>query len=163
MRRRPRLRRVAKWGGTATCLLFLVAFAVSGTGEYAWIGQQNVPPGSEHLMWGFALTRGQVVACIIRRRDYLVSGWQWRIAPRDRWRWLGPYEYRLGPDFAVQVPVWIPLTLVLLPTAFLWYRDRRPPPGHCPKCGYDLTANESGRCPECGTEVLQEQHDASET
>ena len=23
----------------------------------------------------------------------------------------------------------------------------------CPKCGYDLTGNESGRCPECGTGV----------
>ncbi len=24
------------------------------------------------------------------------------------------------------------------------------PIGHCHKCGYDLTGNESGRCPECG-------------
>ncbi len=26
----------------------------------------------------------------------------------------------------------------------------RYPPGHCRKCGYDLTGNESGTCPECG-------------
>ena len=25
--------------------------------------------------------------------------------------------------------------------------------GHCPKCGYDLTANTSGKCPECGTPI----------
>ena len=29
-------------------------------------------------------------------------------------------------------------------------RARRPPPGHCRRCGYDLTGNVSGRCPECG-------------
>lgn len=28
-----------------------------------------------------------------------------------------------------------------------------PPPGHCWKCGYDLTGNVSGVCPECGTKV----------
>jgi hypothetical protein len=27
---------------------------------------------------------------------------------------------------------------------------RRPGPGHCPSCGYDLTGNVSGVCPECG-------------
>ena len=36
------------------------------------------------------------------------------------------------------LPLWIPITLVTLPTAYLFYRDRRHPPGHCQKCGYDL-------------------------
>jgi hypothetical protein len=44
--------------------------------------------------------------------------------------------------------------LILLPVGLVWYRHRssvrRHPPGHCKKCGYDLTGNESGRCPECG-------------
>jgi len=26
-------------------------------------------------------------------------------------------------------------------------------PGHCRRCGYNLTGNVSGRCPECGTEI----------
>ena len=36
-------------------------------------------------------------------------------------------------------------------------REGRPfyPPGHCQKCGYDLTGNVSGVCPECGTEVAR--------
>ena len=34
-------------------------------------------------------------------------------------------------------------------------RFHRIPPGHCQKCGYDLTGNESGTCPECGLEVEQ--------
>ncbi len=30
---------------------------------------------------------------------------------------------------------------------------RAHPPGHCRRCGYDLTANESGVCPECGVSL----------
>ena len=48
-----------------------------------------------------------------------------------------------------QIPVWSPLALTALLTAFLFWRARRIPPGHCP-CGYDLTGNVSGTCPECG-------------
>ncbi len=50
----------------------------------------------------------------------------------------------------VTLPLWLPLVLVAIPTAFLWWRDRPPKPGRCP-CGYDLTGNVSGTCPECGT------------
>lgn len=52
------------------------------------------------------------------------------------------------------VPLWIPLGLLVLVTAALWWRERRPfPPGRCASCGYDLTGNVSGRCPECGEPV----------
>ncbi len=30
---------------------------------------------------------------------------------------------------------------------------RRPPPGHCQACGYDLIGNVSGTCPECGSSL----------
>ena len=41
--------------------------------------------------------------------------------------------------------------LVAIPVAYLLSRDRpKIPPGHCQKCGYDLTGNTSGVCPECG-------------
>lgn len=47
-----------------------------------------------------------------------------------------------------------PLCMILLPLAALILvascrRRVAPPPGHCRKCGYDLTGNTSGRCPEC--------------
>jgi predicted amidophosphoribosyltransferase len=54
-------------------------------------------------------------------------------------------------------PLWMPFAMVGIPTAYLWWRDRRTPPGHCPKCGYNLTGNVSGICPECGTPIQAEQ------
>ena len=33
-------------------------------------------------------------------------------------------------------------------------RRHRYPPGHCRRCGYDLTGNVSGTCPECGGPAL---------
>ncbi len=50
----------------------------------------------------------------------------------------------------VWIPLWIPFVLLAVPTALLWWRDRKPPSGHCKRCGYDLTGNLSGVCPECG-------------
>jgi hypothetical protein len=52
------------------------------------------------------------------------------------------------------LPLWLPIVLVGLPTAWLSWRDRRRiPPGHCRKCGYNLTGNVSGVCPECGEKM----------
>ncbi len=55
------------------------------------------------------------------------------------------------------VPLWMPLLAVGSATILCWRRDRRYPPGHCQKCGYDLTGNTSGACPECGVAVAQGQ------
>ncbi len=56
--------------------------------------------------------------------------------------------------WTVVIPLWIPFLIAAVPTAFLFYRDRRRPgPGHCQSCGYDLTGNVSGVCPECGEKV----------
>ncbi len=53
------------------------------------------------------------------------------------------------------LPLWVPLLLFAIPTGVLWYRDRRRfPAGHCRRCGYDLTKNESGVCPECGAKIV---------
>jgi len=61
-----------------------------------------------------------------------------------------------GTGGLVVVPLWMSLGLVGVPTVVLWWRDRRRiPPGHCRKCGYNLTGNVSGVCPECGTAVAE--------
>ena len=58
-----------------------------------------------------------------------------------------PNDWSMG----IALPLWIPFVLLAIPTAVLWYRDRRRhPPGHCKSCGYDLTGNVSGVCSECG-------------
>jgi hypothetical protein len=59
----------------------------------------------------------------------------------------------LPDDIRLRIPL-LPLLIVLAAaTAFLWYRDRPMPPGHCTRCGYDLTGNVSGICPECGVPI----------
>lgn len=72
--------------------------------------------------------------------------------PPPDWQWM-PYYVTANRYRAVFVGCWIPFLLVALPTVILFWRDRRFQSGHCQKCGYDLTGNESRRCPECGAAV----------
>ena len=53
-------------------------------------------------------------------------------------------------------PLWIPFAAVALPTIVLLILDRRPRPGQCRQCRYNLTGNTSGMCPECGTAIARE-------
>jgi hypothetical protein len=55
-------------------------------------------------------------------------------------------------------PLWLPLLLVALPTAYflLWYHHRAP--GSCIRCGYDLTGNTTGVCPECAGTATSPRH-----
>ncbi len=56
----------------------------------------------------------------------------------------------------LRVPYWCLLVPAGVPTALLFFLDRRKiPPGHCQACGYDLRTLTSGRCPECGLAVEQ--------
>ncbi len=65
-------------------------------------------------------------------------------------RFLLPSLWQSQDSASLHLPPW--LVLFAGPTALLWWRDRRRiPPGHCQKCGYNLTGNVSGVCPECGT------------
>ena len=72
----------------------------------------------------------------------------------DRWSPSDDYDgrdHRTMED-AVWCPywmLWLPLTGAAAVTARRAWR-RRPRPGRCPQCDYDLRGS-PGRCPECGT------------
>lgn len=56
---------------------------------------------------------------------------------------------------ALELPFWILFAAAAAPAAAISIRDRhKRAPGHCLRCNYDLTANQSGICPECGLSVL---------
>ena len=56
------------------------------------------------------------------------------------------------PARALVIPFSSLAALVLFSTVWFFRLDRRPlPPGHCAKCGYDLSATPAASgCPECG-------------
>jgi hypothetical protein len=126
IRRVSRLRRILEWVGLLAC----VAIAI------AWI----IAPRRPILAFGsFEL--------------HVVRGWQLprRLASIEH---IDDPQYRLGAITRVisefYVPYWLVFLCAATPTAYLFWRDQRPPKGHCQSCGYDPTDNTSGVCPECG-------------
>ncbi len=55
----------------------------------------------------------------------------------------GRLTYLVLPHWLTNLIAW---SLFLI----LWRKSLKQPTGHCQRCGYDLTGNESGACPECG-------------
>ena len=74
-----------------------------------------------------------------------VSGWWCDISFRGVGRWW-PGRVWGG----VLIPLWMPFLVFALPSVIGWWRTRKPPSGHCAKCGYDLRGSPGLRCPECG-------------
>jgi hypothetical protein len=160
MRRRIRWIRMGKWVGAVTLAAIAAIWFVSG-----WCCITR---------W-FLTLHGGVTAeigrgCVVC--NFYDSGldpaatqwwkrwWQQRSeAPQAQcgfvgWEWSVHAEcHPPSPDFirtTVQIPLWAPWLMVLLPTLWLWRLDRRRPPGACPACAYNLTGNTTGVCPECG-------------
>lgn len=87
-------------------------------------------------------------------------------ADLDRQLWAGLHRFA---GFAIEhcpakeqsvyvfsMPWWGAISIPLLLPVIVGFRRyvHRTKIGHCPKCRYDLTGNESGVCPECGTAIL---------
>ncbi|MCG3132646.1 MAG: hypothetical protein FLDDKLPJ_03509 [Phycisphaerae bacterium] len=102
----------------------------------------------------------------------LMFGWQGKTVSAalvhgrmHLWRWDATYPSGLIVDGAgasmaggyfpqaAEAPIWPFALTSLVATVVLWRRSRRPPPGCCLACGYNLTGNTSGRCTECGTSI----------
>ena len=153
MARLSRKLRVCKWIGTVGCVLIAAAFVMSG---WYWIIYTR---SDRHEYFDdFFDERSLSVAqgCI---RFFQMA----HAAPHPGLKLAhdGSWDVHLRPTLEsypgklawtmLYLPLWIPFLALLLPTLWLWRRDRRKRrPGHCPHCDYNLTGNTTGRCPECG-------------
>ena len=150
-RPRRRLRWWLKWACTTLWLLIAIAWPAS-----AW--------GYVSLVWGHCafLSAGGTLGVELylqRQFPFDVDSGRWREEHEDshklfmRWSFFSFFRNDQPAGVVINVPHWFVLLILAVPMAYLWWRDRRPPPGHCRACGYDLTGNVSGICPECGEKV----------
>ena len=138
---RSRTRRIAKWTGLVVCGLIVAAWLYTLYG-WAIYSTRSVTVGfTLGCLFGFfsAGYPGVPAGLTVERHDYRPP------------LWLPDYD---GASYFV--PLWIPLLAIAIPTAWLWWRDRRHPPGHCQRCGYDLTGNVTGVCSECEEPISTE-------
>lgn len=162
MKRRGRVRRVAKWTGLAACVLIAAAWGLSL--KY-WVGRTSVVPG-KGVRW-IVLTKG--VVALVWDGDPGQFGdptggtdWSWLDAgPHPPVRWSPGTSFD-GVVTSSWMPLWMPLVCMTIPTAWLWYRDRRVKPGRCANCGYDLAGLTPGAaCPECGSGESSQQQSST--
>jgi len=162
-----RASRILKWTGVGLCILILGIWLASlrwsfhsygyrGVGIIVgqvtltqWAGQQasfnqslaNTP--SYQMRQGYLIQQVPTAHMADFRYGFML--------PKIRYYYLnGTYH-----SWELSLPLWLPLLLTAIPTAWLWHRDRRLiscSPDHllCSGCGYDLTGNTSGVCSECG-------------
>jgi hypothetical protein len=147
MPRRSRLRRIAKWTGLAVCVVLALLWGGSLFATVEWVDTL----GEERIAWGsgrvlLTLQDFERIPICARYSGFHELQARWSLS----WWWS-------SRRISATIPLWLPFLLVALPTAFLFYRDRRRPgPNHCQQCGYNLTGNLSGTCPECGMPVTRE-------
>ncbi len=153
MSQHTRIRRIAKWAGLVVCVLIVVAWAASLRWYVTRFGtyvRADLCVGSVRAAW-------RTDSRFSRFRRVRVARWEVSVVSPSRsrygFRWPTAESQPSLEMSWVSLPLWLPLLVIATPTAILWRRDRRIPPGHCQKCGYDLTGNVSGRCPECRTGV----------
>ena len=151
MARRSKMRRVVKWSGTAAFLLLLGAWLVSGT---LVIKLESSTGNGVCFVSGWCCLRWGVTPDIAEATKKTlgvdqIGGFEVyeRSFAQFDWDWHPILASRIG----VVIPGWYPVGVAGALMAVLWWLDRRRiPPGHCRKCGYDLTGNVSGVCSECG-------------
>jgi hypothetical protein len=154
---RSRFGRIAKWSGTIGLVLMLLTCAVSLQKISVWgSGSRNmvVGIGNANAFIGWRAQAPLLSEHPIHYRSMFFSTSTDR--PLLHYLWpprallQRPFYVRGSTMCHVSVPFWVAALPLSVLTVWLWRRDRRPKPGHCQRCGYDLTGNTSGTCPECG-------------
>ena len=142
MRRRLSRRwRVLKWAGLLTCALLTLTIVLTRWWSIAWTSGNH---------WGF-FQWGAVAFGYHNAVDDFRWDVQRNVQTGLFFWWFDYQPGTLTRGSCFSTPLWLPLAVIGVPTILAWRRDRPFPPGHCQRCGYDLTGNVSGRCPECGT------------
>ncbi|MFN0011297.1 MAG: hypothetical protein ACKVS8_06600 [Phycisphaerales bacterium] len=145
MRRCPRTRKAVKWGGAALCLLVGVAWAAATVpaviydASPAWL--LGTKGGAVVVLWDPEPQLERVA--VVEPHDLVMI--------RSFW-WL--YWTRDTAFGICALPLWMPLALVLIPTAVAWRWDavarRAARLGLCARCGYDRAGLAPGAvCAEC--------------
>ena len=138
-----------KWGGTTLCVVVALLWAIS---TVRWMGWSS---GQQELYVGSGRAAIVYIGHVQRAGQGLFFS-RHPAAPPTVWR-FDLKSYPQDQEYLIAVPLWFVLLVLLVLTVGAWWLDRRRiPPGHCPKCGYNLTGNVSGRCSECGTAMGQE-------
>ena len=136
---RSRTRRIAKRVGLGLFASMLIAAFASIGSEYGYMGST----------WGIGMGSGAFIIEVGSPSPLPIpDGWFW-FSSSSSWTFW-PTWGRLGQWWSIEIPLWMPCVAIAIPTAWLWWRDRRHPPGHCRNCGYNLTGLPEPRCPECG-------------
>lgn len=158
-RKSSRVRHVAKWTGVCVCLLILAAFFFSQERKVHYT--QRI--GSDVRI--FVLSQGLIGVARLQPGPFISSTPGWYLSKFRTSDSIFRSLYHLPhidrspkhSGYLLGIPLWVPFLLAALPTAWLWWRDRRrTPSGHCPHCGYNLTGNTTGICSECGSAVRDE-------
>ena len=154
--RRLSLKRVGALAAAGAVAVFVLAWAFSGwwSLDVAWkswrveLRSGLIEIAHYHFPKNLRPFRG--FECVpLSRLPMPMASWRWWFHVNHWLGAVGPAS-ALGPvGTSVQVPFWVLGVGAGGTAAFVWRRHFRRP-GHCPKCGYDLTGNTTGVCPECG-------------
>ncbi len=124
-------------------------FALLCAGLYGWLGRQ--PRFRQRPSFGVSVI---FAACSIAASIPVGYAHQYAdiaLHPGDDWAGAFVMPGTVCVSFFLSPFVGFLSSLLLITIR----NRRRFPPGHCQKCGYNLTGNVSGRCPECGSPVHQ--------
>lgn len=146
-----RARRILKWTGAGLLLSIVTDWIV---GRW-WFFFLVLPSNHHYISFGagfIGLIRTEYHTPIRVSNGFHYHGAvKWGLEPPQSGVPLDMYGEE---HLIVAIPYWLILLMTVIPTVWLWHRDRqRFPPGHCTRCGYDLTGNTSGVCSECGNKV----------
>ena len=145
--------------GLLLCLMMLALWVFS----VMFVSSYVAPRGQ----WAIGIVMGRISFKADSQLN--IPGWtcrllypHWKVVlPERQWTVAEHYlAFGLRDKYLsrLQIPAWLLVVAVGIPTGILWWRDRRPKAGFCKTCKYDLTGNVSGTCPECGTEYAKLSH-----